>query len=232
MIKKIAVSLLSLSFLIGSSPSSCFGLEKVADSSHYKIIDAVTGSELKFKEYAKYSTSYLYLAATAAMKKKILEKEADISKINITLYYARLYAVTDLPEEKWYPQRGERTISSPWLELTETVSVSGAREIEIHIDATESRFVMDLFSDPYPRLMMDSFFNPNERTIMTNFLQVDPMSQICLEEAIESYAGCNWWVCKIPWFVLLCVRAVKTPTVVSFFIVKPRVFCAIHRACL
>ncbi len=186
MIKKIAVSLLSLSFLIGSSPLSCFGREKVADSSNYKIIDAVTGSELKFEKYAKYGT--LYLAATAAMKKKILEKEADISKINITLYYAPLYAITDLPEEKWYPQRGERTISSPWLKLTETVSVSGPREIEIRIDATESRFVMDLFSDPYPRLMMDSFFNPNDRTIMTNFLEVDPMSQICLEEAVESYA--------------------------------------------
>ncbi len=190
MIKKIAVSLLSLSFLIGSSPLSCFGLDNVADSNNYEIIDAVTQIKLQ-KVYARTDIIQMYLVATAAMKDKILEKETDISSINIALYYAMFLEfslpLANSPKEKWYPQRGERTISSPWLELTETVSVDGAREIEIRIDATGPKFVMDLFSDPYPRLIMDSFFNPNDRAITTNFLQVDPMSETCFVEATGSY---------------------------------------------
>ena len=113
----------------------------------YEVIEATTGKKTdNIEYYAEDPVIETHRAAVSAIKKALANEGIDTSKVRIMLYYDPIAIRDDSPPRIWNSKSHPNTVSSPWLDLTKTVTTSGETRITIRIDATSSRVINDLFS--------------------------------------------------------------------------------------
>lgn len=175
MIKKLAVNLFLLPSFIVQTNLNCFAQTKPSYFNNYTVINATTLTEHTGGTYTGELNEQTHLITTSAIKKALIEEGIDASAIEILLYYDWMFINDNLSSVKWDSKYRSNTISSPWLELTKTVSDSGETKIVIRIDATYARLINDLFSEPDDKYKMNSF------------LGIPSVQQTCFEQMTENY---------------------------------------------
>ena len=143
---------------------------------NYKVINATTLTEHTVGAYTGRLNEQTHLITTSAIKEALIEEGVDASAIEILLYFDYISISDDLPPRKWDSKSKPNTVSSPWLELTQTVTDLGKEKIVIRIDATYARLIYDLFSKP-SLYKLDS----------NGFLEIPSIRSSCLGQAIRSY---------------------------------------------
>lgn len=156
--------------------------ENATDFNSYRIINAVTGNELNLETYSKeVEIIKTNLTVTSEIRKTLVENGINLSKIDISLYFEGLFVsslVDDYDQEQISNQMSnDQTVSSPWMELTKTFLNSGEKKIEIKIDATDSR------------LMMDAFSYRGEAFTVKGFREIPDIKQTCFNKVEKAYVS-------------------------------------------
>ena len=161
MVKKLAINLFLLPCFIVSNNSKCIAQVNPPYINKYRIINATTLTEHTVGAYTGEENEQTHLITTSAIEEALIEEGVDASAIEILLYFDYVSISDDLPPRKWDSKSKPDTVSSPWLELTETITNSGDKKIVIRIDATYARLIYDLFSKP-----------PLSKSNSDNFLEI------------------------------------------------------------
>lgn len=172
MIQKIAILLLLC--------SSCSNLAQAneTDFNSYKVINANTGNELNFETFSEeVEIIKAHLALVLGIKKTLLKNKIDISKVDISLYLEELSTSRNTSWRTNQSNSNSKIISSPWIELTETINKYGETEIELKIDAG------------YVRLMMDLFPDPENKVVTEKFQEIPVLNSTCFDEIGNAYTN-------------------------------------------
>lgn len=175
MIKKLAINALLLLCAVFLNCSSYVAQTKPPYWNKYKVINATTLTEHTGETYTGELNEQTHLITTSAIKKALIAEGVDASAIEILLYYDWMFINDDVVPVKQRLQSDNNTISSPWMQLTKTVSDSGETKIVIRIDATYARLIYDLFSESGDQ------YNTN------SFLGIPSVQQTCFKQMTESY---------------------------------------------
>ena len=174
-LNKFTINGLLLSSLIINN-SNCVAQVDPPYLNKYKVINATTLTEHTVGAYTGRLNEQTHLVTTSAIKEALVKQGVDPSAIKILLYFDYVSISDDLPPRKWDYKSKPNTISSPWLELTKTITDLGEEKIVIRVDATYARLIYDLFSKP-----------PLIRANSDSFLEIPSLRDNCLVEAIRSY---------------------------------------------
>lgn len=158
MIQKTAISMLSLLLASSNLKLTIKDIEKIKNNrDYYEVIEATTGKQEVSQFYAEDQVIKTHIIAVSAIKKALANESIDLSKVRIVLYYDPIAIRDDLSSRIWNSKPHPNTISSPWLDLTKTITTSGETRITIRIDATAARIISDLFSKSKEKHHADSF---------------------------------------------------------------------------
>ena len=139
--KKLLTNVIFLPCLIVFGNSSSVAQVEPPYFNKYKVINATTLIEHTGGTYTGELNEQTHLITTSAIKKALIEEGIDASAIEILLYFDYVSISDDLPSRKWDSKFKPNTVSSPWLELTKTVTDLGKEKIVIGIDATYARLI-------------------------------------------------------------------------------------------
>ena len=167
---KPAINALLLPCLIFFNCSICVAQTKPPYWNKYKVINATTLTEHTGGAYTGRLNEQTHLITTSAIKEGV-----DASEIEILLYFDWMFINDDITPIKQHLQSNNNTISSPWMQVTKTVSDSGEIVLLIRIDATYARLINDLFSESGDQ------YNKN------SFLGIPSVQQTCFKQMTESY---------------------------------------------
>jgi hypothetical protein len=142
----------------------------------YEVIEATTGKKTdNIESYAEDEVIQTHTAAVSAIKKALANEGIDTSKVRVLLYYAGLTVGDSQPHRMWQAKPHPDTITSPWLDLTKTVTTSGETRITIRIDATDARLLSDLYS------------KPEDISNTRGFLSIPTIKNSCFRKIIFEY---------------------------------------------
>ena len=135
-------------------------IEKIKNNrDYYEVIEATTGKEETSQFYAEDEVIKTHIEAVSALKKALANEGIDTSKVRIMLYYDPIAIRDDSPPRIWNSKFHPNTVSSPWLDLTKTITTNGETRITIRIDATAARVISDLFYKPEEKDDVGSFLS-------------------------------------------------------------------------
>ncbi|NEQ99499.1 MAG: hypothetical protein F6K30_22815 [Cyanothece sp. SIO2G6] len=159
--------------------SECEKQFSLIDSS--SPIDIITGEELN-EITAQYTRGNIvaYIQAALEIQHRFAQEGIEISPDQLFLYQSQLSVLNshleDIPDGTAVIHRNGKTVSSPWLELVE-IGVEEENRFEVHIDATDNRYLLDIFSNQYGRHHVEQ----------VSFMQIPYIRERCLESAYQSY---------------------------------------------
>jgi hypothetical protein len=142
---------------------------------YFEVIDAATGKKDERTLYAEKPVIQTHIMAVSAIKKALADEGIDPSNVRVLLYYHGLTISDDSAPRMWQNKPHPDTISSPWLDLTRTVTTAGETRITIRIDATASRLLSDLFPE-----------SANKSDI-SGFLQIPAIKESCYSKLINTH---------------------------------------------
>ncbi len=142
---------------------------------YYEVIQATTGKKETSQLYAETAVIETHITAVSAIKKALANEGIDPSKIRVLLYYDGLTIRDDSPPRKWQAKPYPDTITSPWLDITKTVTTSGETRITIRIDATAARLLSDLFA------------KPEDKYSVSDFLEIPSIKESCFNKIFSKY---------------------------------------------
>ena len=145
---------------------------------YYEVIGATTGKKIEEIMYAEKRVIETHITAVSAIKKALANEGIDPASVRVLLYYDGLTIDDSLPPRMWQAKPHPNTISSPWLDLTRTVTTSGKTQITIRIDATAARLMRDVYSKPEDKT------NNIENN---NFLSIPSVKVSCFKKIINEY---------------------------------------------
>lgn len=145
------------------------------DFNSYQIISAGTGNKYNLEAFKEVEIIKKNAVIISNIKELLLEKDIDISQIDISIYLDELATDSSLPKNKIKNIVDSHIISSPWIELVQSINDSEEIEIELKIDAG------------YVRLMMDLFSYRNEATIVKYFREIPLMDSACFHKIERAY---------------------------------------------
>lgn len=177
MINKLVINLLLLPGFMIQTSLSCVAQTKLPNLNKYKVINATTLVEhTTGGAYTGEENEQTHIITTSAIKEALINEGVEPSAIEILLYFDYVSISDDLPQRQWDSKPKPNTISSPWLELTETVNSYGENKIVVRIDATYARLIYDLFSK-----------HSSDTSNANDFLEIPSIRSNCLGQAIRSY---------------------------------------------
>ncbi|MEL6988588.1 MAG: hypothetical protein AAGK97_12260 [Bacteroidota bacterium] len=176
MIKDFAANVMLFFSLVISNNSNSIAQVNPPYLNKYRIINATTLTEHTIGAYTGRLNEQTHLIITSAIKEALVKEGVKPSEIEILLYFDYISIIDDTPIREWDSKPKPNTISSPWLELTETVTDSGEKKTVVRIDATYARLIYDLFSK-----------QPSNKLDSDDFLEIPSIRDSCLFQAIESY---------------------------------------------
>ena len=144
---------------------------------YYEVIQATTGEKEERSLYAEDRVIETHITAVSAIKKALANEGVDPSKIRVLLYYDGLTIKDDSPPRKWQAKPHPDTITSPWLDITKTVTTSGETRITIRIDATAARLLSDLFA------------KPEDKYSVSDFLEIPSIKETCFSRMRSEYSS-------------------------------------------
>ena len=142
---------------------------------YYEVIQATMGEKEERSLYAEDRVIETHITAVSAIKKALANEGVDPSKIRVLLYYDGLTIKDDSPARKWQAKPHPNTITSPWLDLTKTLTTSGETRITIRIDATSARLLSDLFA------------KPEDKYSVSDFLEIPSIKESCFNKIFSKY---------------------------------------------
>ena len=135
-------------------------IEKIKNNrDYYEVIEATTGKKETSQFYAEDEVIKTHIDTVSELKKALANEGIDTSKVRIMLYYDPIAIRDDSPPRIWHFKSNSNTVTSPWLDLTKTVTTNGETRITIRIDATAARVVSDLFSKIEEKDSANSFLS-------------------------------------------------------------------------
>ena len=170
--------LLVFPFILGSNYENLTveDREKINNNrGYYEVIEATTGKKEQSQYYAGDFEIKTHIETISALKKALADEGIDLSKVRIELYYDPIAIRDELPPRIWNFKPHRNTISSPWLDVTKTITTTGETRVTIRIDATAARLIDDLFSEP------------EHKDNTGGFLQISSITENCLSKAIAQY---------------------------------------------
>lgn len=178
MIKKLLIiSIFSL--LLGSTQSRLTEAEIRNNRDYYEVIGATTGKKIEDTLYAFERVIETHIKSVSAIKKALADESMNPKKVRVLLYYDDLVISDSSPPRMWQNKPHPDTVSSPWLDVTKTVTTSGETKITIRIDATVAR----LISDIYPKT--------KDKYNIKGFLQIPSIKDSCYSEIIDKYEAAS-----------------------------------------
>ena len=203
-IKRLSI-LIVFPFLLGSSHWKLTQNNINTKDRDYEVIEATTGRKDTSQFYAEDPVIKTHIKATSAIRKALANEGIDSSQVRILLYYDPLAIRDDLPPRMWNSKSHPSTISSPWIDLTKTVTTNGETRITIRIDATAARLTRDLFS------------NPDDQQNMSGFLKIASITESCLMWMTEKYTETRYKVKDFDSASLICAsKELKYPLLSLF----------------
>lgn len=178
-LKKISI-LIMFPFLLGSTQLELTEQDIKNNRDHYEVIEATTGKKETSQFYAEDAVIATHIETVLAIKKVLAKEGINSSQVRILLYYDPITIRDDSPPRIWNSKSHVNTISSPWLDLTKTITTSGETKITIRIDATSSRLISDLFSQP-----------DNKQNISA-FLEIPSLTESCLLWMTNKYIAARF----------------------------------------
>jgi hypothetical protein len=142
---------------------------------YYEVINATTGEKIEDKLYTEDRLIETHITAVSAIKKALANEGIDPSKVRILLYYDSLTVGDSSLPRMWQTKPHPDTITSPWLDLTKTVTNSGETTITVRIDVTAARLLKDLYS------------KPEDKSNEGSFLSIPTMKESCFRKIIFEY---------------------------------------------
>lgn len=142
---------------------------------YYEVIGATSGEKIEKKLYAPKRVIQTHVTAISAIREALVIEGVDLATVRVLLYYDDLTVSDSAPARMWQTKAHPDTISSPWLDLTKTVTISGEIRMTVRIDATVARLINDLYSKSENKLYDD------------NFLSIPSIKQSCYSEIINKY---------------------------------------------
>lgn len=174
MIQKLAVFMFPL--LLGSTNLELAQNNINTRNRDYEVIEATTGKKTdNIESYAEDRVIETHITAVSAIKKALANEGIDPAIVRVLLYYDSLFIDDSLPSRMWQTQPHPDTISSPWLDLTRTVTNSGETRIIIRIDATSSRLLSDLYSESA------------DKSNISGFLEIPAIRQSCFSKIMDAH---------------------------------------------
>lgn len=177
--KKLSI-LIVFPFLLGSTQLKLTEQDIQNNRDHYEVIEATTGRKETSQFYAEDAVIETHIETVLAIKKALAKEGINSSQVRILLYYDPIAIRDDSPPRIWNSKSHVNTISSPWLDLTKTINTSGETRITIRIDATSSRLISDLFSQP-----------DNKQNI-SSFLKIPSLTDSCLLWMTNQYIAARF----------------------------------------
>ena len=153
----LVISICSLLFASARVPLTENNLKNNRD--YYEVIGATTGKKIEKTLYAKERVIQTHIKTVSVIKKALANEGIDPKQIRVLLYYDGLTIRDSAPPRMWQSKLHLDTISSPWLDLTRTITTNNETEIIIRIDATAARLLVDLYSKPEDKSQIDSFLS-------------------------------------------------------------------------
>jgi hypothetical protein len=142
---------------------------------YYEVINAATGEKEERRLYTDNPGIETHLTAVLAIRKALANEGIDPSTVIVLLYYDGLITDDSLSPRMWQRKPHPSTITSPWLDLTKTLTTSGETRITIRIDATGSRLLSDVFS------------KPEDKSNVSGFLSIPFIKRSCSSKIIAKY---------------------------------------------
>lgn len=166
---------LVLPLLIGSVNSEITEKNIENNRDYYEVIGATTGRKIEEKLYSEKRVIETHLTAVSAIKKAFANEGINPTSVKVLLYYDGLTISDSAPARMLQTKAHPNTISSPWLDLTKTVTTSGETRITIRIDATAARLLSDLYS------------KPEDKSNQDDFLSIPSIKQSCYFKVSDKY---------------------------------------------
>lgn len=170
----------------------------------YEVIQATTGEKESPRFYAEDPVVETHIQTVSAIKKALTEEGIDPDRVRVLLYYDPIAIRDDSPPRIWNSKPHPNTITSPWLDMTKTVTTSGETRITIRIDATSARVISDLFSEP------------QERENVSSFLSIPSITESCLFWMTERYTKARFEGGLIPDSLYCAPEELKKPLLSLF----------------
>jgi hypothetical protein len=140
---------------------------------YFEVINAATGKKEERTLYADKPVIQTHMMAVSAIKKALTFEGSIPSNVKVLLYYNGLTISDDSAPRMWQNKPHPDTISSPWLDLTKTVTTTGEIRITIRIDATGSRLLSDLFPESA------------NKSNFSGFLEIPAIKESCYSKLIN-----------------------------------------------
>lgn len=158
MIQKL-LSIAMLPLLLASNDLKMTEQDLQNNRDYYEFINATTGEKIEDKLYTEDRIVETHIKVVSAIKQALVNEDIDLSNVRILLYYDGLTESDSQAPRMWQAKPHPDTITSPWLDLTRTVTNSGETRVTIRIDATAARLLKDLYSKPKDKFNEDSFLS-------------------------------------------------------------------------
>jgi hypothetical protein len=139
---------------------------------YYEVINATTGEKIAKKLYTEERLIETHITVVSAIEKALANQGVAPSTVKVLLYYDGLAINDSWPPRIWQNKPHPDTITSPWLDLTKTVTNSGETRITIRIDATAARLLSDLYS------------KPEDKSNASGFLSIPSIKESCYSEML------------------------------------------------
>lgn len=175
----------------------------------YEVIQATTGEKESPRFYAEDPVVETHIQTVSAIKKALADRGIDPDRVRVLLYYDPIAIRDDSPPRIWNSKPHPNTITSPWLDMTKTVTTSGETRITIRIDATAARVISDLFS------------KPEERDNVSSFLSIPTLTESCLFWMTEQYTKARFEGGLIPDSLYCAPEDLRKPLLSLFKSAKP-----------
>ncbi|MEL6438876.1 MAG: hypothetical protein AAFQ80_06435 [Cyanobacteria bacterium J06621_8] len=167
--------LIVMPLLLGLTRTKLTEEELNNNRDYYEVINATTGKKIEKVLYAEERVIETHIKSVLAIKEALTDEGIDPSQIRVLLYYDGLTIDDSSPPRIWQNKPHPDTISSPWLDLTRTISIDGESKITVRIDATAARLMLDLYSEPEYQSNID------------NFLSIHSIRESCFARIVEKY---------------------------------------------
>jgi hypothetical protein len=172
--KLLTISMFPL--LLASSQLKLTEQDLQNNRDYYEVINATTGEKIEEKLYTKEERLIeTHIAVVSAIEKALANQGVEPSTVKVLLYYEGLAIKDSLLPRIWQNEPHPDTITSPWLDLTKTVTNSGETRITIRIDATAARLLSDLYS------------KPEDKSNASGFLSIPSIKSSCFDKIIHKY---------------------------------------------
>lgn len=144
---------------------------------YYEVINATTGEKIEQRRlyYARDRVIQSHIAEVSAIKKALANEGIDPSAVEVLLYFDGLTTDDSFLPRTWKEKPHLDTITSPWLDLTTTITTSKETRITIRIDATAARLLKDLYS------------KPEDKSNEGSFLSIPTIKESCYSNVFNKY---------------------------------------------